>query len=75
MCLQHAESAFDGYNRGAVVLVECVLSLFFHVEKQEHTLRHHARVARLHKLQHPNTERCEATVHYQSRWRETGRLG
>ena len=28
MCLQHAESAFDGYNRGGTVLV-CLLSVCF----------------------------------------------
>ena len=49
MCLQHAESAFDGYNRGGAVLVYCVFSLFSHVGKQEEEhMRHHARVARLH---------------------------
>ena len=54
----------------------CVFSLFFHVGKQEEMhMRHHARVARLHMLQHPNTERCEATIHHHSRWREMGRLG
>ena len=80
MCLQHAESAFEGYNMGGAVLVlcvcVCVFSLFFHVGKQEEEhMCHHARVARLHKLQHPNTERCGATIHHHSRWREMGRLG
>ena len=54
------------------------LFVFFHVGKQEEEhMRHHARVARLHKLQRPHTERCEATVHRHSPryWREMGRLG
>ena len=76
MCLQHVESAFDGYSRGGAVLVCCVFSRFVHVGKQEEEyMRHHARVARLHKLQHPNTKRCEATAHHHSRWQEMGRLG
>ena len=45
----------------------CVFSLFFHVGKQEeeHT-RHHARVARLHKLQ-------QLTItHVGERWVDSG---
>ena len=38
-------------------------------------MRHHAQVARLHKLQHPNTEGCEATVHSHLHLRGVGRLG
>ena len=77
MCVQHAESAFDGYIIGGERCLSsvCVFSFFFHVGKQEEHMPHHARVARLHKLQHPNTEKCEATVHHHSRWREMGRLG
>ena len=38
-------------------------------------MRHHARVSRLPKLQHPNTEGCEATVHSHLHLRGVGRLG
>ena len=76
MCLQYAESAFDGYNGRGRFLFSVRFRFFFYVGKQEEEHMHrHARVARLHKLQHPNTQRCEATVHHNSRWREMGRLG
>ena len=48
MCLHHAESAFDGYNRGGGGACLVSVCVFFHVGKQEEEhIRHHARVARL----------------------------
>ena len=64
MCLQRAESAFDVYIRGE----RCLYSVCFRFFSTSESNKSHARVARLHKLQHPNTERWEAIVHRDSRW-------
>ena len=78
MCLQHAESAFDGYNRGGSgACLVCVFAFFPRRKARRNIhMRHRARVARLHKLQYPNTERCEATeftiTHVGERWVDSG---